>query len=346
MRVVPMVAAVAVVAMGLSLGGDLSRREVARDPAVTFVVADASLGYAQEMSMGFAAGAAEVPGVESNERGSAVGDTTNQLATARDVLDQGQTGVSLFTWNPELLAQAGGPRVIAVHMPPALGSGIRLYIGNDDYQLGQMLGEQLATMIPFGMRGTIILGTSVPGALALDRRGAGVRDWLNRVRPRLNILGPFDTKQDPAASQEAWTTLLRANPYAVAFVGIGDNDAATLARLRASSNGGWLAGGFGVDDMALAAVRRGNFALVSPELYVQGAVAGRLQAAAARGDALPDGWLVTPGKPIRAADVPAVLSWQSSARTRAVWAKKVVDDLVTNAPAHLRPLEDVQGSLG
>lgn len=345
MRVVPMVAAVAVLAMGLTLGGDVARRDVARDPAVTFLVADASLDYAQELSMGYAAGVAAVPGVASTTHGSAVGDTTNQLATARGLLAEPRTGISLFTWNPELLAQATDRRVIAVHTPPALGSGIRLYVGNDDYRLGQMLGEQLATMIPFGMQGTIILGTSVPGALELDRRGAGVRDWLGRVRPRLSVLGPFDTKQDPAASQEAWKTLLRANPQAVAFIGIGDTDAATLARLRANSGRAWLAGGFGLDDVALDAVRTGKFALVSPELYVQGAVAGRLQAAAARGEALPDGWLVTPGRTIQPADVPAIRARQSSSRTRERWAEEIVDELVANPLAHLRPLEDVQGSL-
>jgi ribose transport system substrate-binding protein len=351
MRVVPMVAAVAVMAMGLSLGGDVSRREVARDPAVTFLVADSSLGYAQEMSMGFAAGAGAVPGVAASERGSAVGDTTSQLAVVRDVLAGERTGVSVFTWNPELLAQplgaarATGRRVIAVHMPPAIGSGIRLYVGNDDYKLGQMLGQQLATMIPFGMQGSVVLGTSVPGALALDRRSAGVRDWLARERPRLTVLGPFDTKQDPAASREAWTTLLDANPSAVAFVGVGDNDAATLARLRVSTGGGWLAGGFGLDDMALTEVRTGNFALVSPELYLQGAVAGRLQADAAQGDTLPGGWLVTPGRAIRAADVSMIRARQSSARTRALFTQDAVDELVGNAHGHLRPLADVQGSL-
>jgi ribose transport system substrate-binding protein len=338
--------------LGLSAGGDVARPDVARDPAVTFLVADASLGYAQEMSMGFAAGASAVPGVASSERGSEVGDTSNQLAVARDVLTGSRTGVSVFTWNPELLAQplgaahATGDRVIAVHTPPAVGSGIRLYVGNDDYKLGQMLGRQLTAMIPFGMQGTIVLGCSVPGALAPDRRAAGLRDWLTRERPRLSVLGPFDTKQDPAAGREAWMTLLRANPYAVAFVGIGDNDAATLARLRAGTDGGWLAGGFGLDDMALAAVRKGKFALVSPELYLQGAVAGRLQAAAARGDALPDGWLVTPGRAITAADVPMIRARQASARTRARWFRDQVNELVVNSRAAVRPLEDVPGSLG
>jgi len=352
MRVVPMVAAVAAVAMGLSTGGDVARPDVARDPAVTFLVADASLGYAQELSMGFAAGAAAVPGVAAGVRGSAVGDTSNQLAVARDVLGERRTGVSLFTWNPELLAQplgaapATGDRVIAVHTPPAVGSGIRLFVGNDDYRLGRMLGRELTTMIPFGLQGTVVLGTSVPGALSPDRRAAGLRDWLTRERPRLRVLGPFDTKQDPAAEQEAWTTLLRANPYAVAFVGIGDNDAATLAQLRTGSDGGWLAGGFGLDDMALGAVRTGKFALVSPELYLQGAVAGRLQAAAARGDALPDGWLVTPGRTITAADVPMIRARQATAGSRAGWFRHQVNELVVNSRTHLRPIEDVPGSLG
>jgi ribose transport system substrate-binding protein len=351
MRVGAMVAAVAVTAMGLALGGDVSRSGVVRSRAVTFLVADASLGYAQEMSAGFSAGAADVPGVAPSVLGSGVGDTTHQLAATGEMINQPHAGVSLFTWNPELLAEpvaaarAAGIPVIAVHTPPAPGSGIRLYVGNDDYRLGQTLGEQVAGMIPPGMQGSVVLGASVPGALAIDERTAGVRDWLARVRPRLTVLGPFDTKEDPAASQEAWKTLVRTNPGAAAFVGTGDTDAATLAGLHLADHGAWVGGGFGVDDIALDAVSAGNFALVSPELYVQGAVAGRLQAAAARGDVLPEGWLVVPGRAIGPTGVPAIRSRQSSERMRSLYLSDQVDELVTNPDAHLRPLTDVADSL-
>jgi ribose transport system substrate-binding protein len=351
MRVMGMVAAVAVTAMGLALGGDVAGPGAGHSRTVTFLVADASLGYAEEMSAGFAAGAAEVRGIAYSVRGSAVGDTTHQLGATRDMVDEAHTGVSLFTWNPELLAEpvaaarAAGIPVIAVHTPPAPGSNIGLYVGNDDYRLGQQLGQQLARMIPPGEQGSVILGTSVPGALALDERTAGVRDWLARVRPRLSILGPFDTKEDLAASQEAWKTLVRTNPGAVAFAGTGDTDAATLARLRVAGHATWVAGGFGVDDIARDAVRAGNFALVSPELYVQGAVAGRLQAAAARGDTLPQGWLVVPGQTIGVADVTAIRSRQSSARMRELYLQDEIDELVTNPSAHLRPLTAIGDSL-
>jgi ribose transport system substrate-binding protein len=106
-----------------------------------------------------------------------------------------------------------------------------------------------------------------------------------------------------------------------------------------------VAGGFGVDDIALDAVSAGNFTLVSPELYVQGAVAGRLLAAAARGDVLPEGWLVVPGRAIGPTDVPAIRSRQSSARMRSLYLKDQVDELVTNPDAHLRPLTDLADSL-
>ena len=75
-------------------------------------------------------------------------------------------------------------------------------------------------------------------------------------------------------------------------------------------------------------------------------MAGRLQAAAARGEPLPDGWLVTPGRPIGPAHVPAIRARQSSPLARARAVETVVDELVANPQAHLRPLEAVQGSLG
>jgi ribose transport system substrate-binding protein len=341
----------AVLCLALSLGGG-QHHPVVRSGEVAFLAADSTMGYVQELSMGFADGAAAVSGAAHIERGSAVGDTTSQLAMARDLSNHPRTGVTVFTWNPELLAgplatarEAGTP-VIAVHTPPAPASGIRLFVGNDDYQLGETLAAELATMIPPGMRGSVVLGSSVPGAAALDERTAGVRDWLTRTRPRLSLLGPFDTKQEPAASQDAWKTLVRANPDAVAFVGTGDTDAATLAQVRLATGGTWPAGGFGLDEAALNAVAAGRFALVSPELYLMGAVAGRLQAAAARGYPLPEGWLVTPGLTIKPADVRRIRGRQSSRRLRQLVAEDEATDLAVNYQLHLRPLDDVTGSAG
>jgi ribose transport system substrate-binding protein len=314
-------------------------------PAVAFLAADLALGYTQEMTIGFGFGVERIPGVWHDESGTGVGDTARQFTTLRDLRKSHPGGVSVFTQSPELLAGAlaqtvaAGTPVVAVDSPPATGSGVSLYVGNNNYLLGTMLARQAADRLPGATAGVVVLGTSVPGAPALDLRAAGIRDELRRLRPRLALLGPFDTKQDPAANRAAWRILVEANPAALAFLGTGDADAYNLASIRLRTNGAWAAGGFSVDRRALRAVRSGQLVLVSPEPFLQGAVAGMLQAAHARyAKPLPHGWLVTPGLPITAGNVDRILQRQEALGNRAVWFQRLADDIVARPDAYLRPL--------
>jgi ribose transport system substrate-binding protein len=297
------------------------------------------------MTKGFGAGVERIGGVAHTESGPAVGDTTQQLTMFQDLRAHDRRGVSVFTLSPELLAgslaaaQQGGMAVIAVHSPPAAGSGVRLYVGNDNYELGQMLADLIAAELPPSITGVAVLGASVPGAAALDQRTAGLRAELAVKRPGLRLLGPFDTKEDPAANHESWQVLVRANPDARAFLSVGDDDAGTVAALRERTGGTWLAGGFGLDGRSLRAVQAGDLMLVSPETFVQGAVAGQLQAAQARsGGKLPQGWIVVPGLAITTANVSQILARQSSAANRDSSTQEQVRDIVTHLAEYLRPL--------
>ncbi|RSM65528.1 hypothetical protein DMB66_17000 [Actinoplanes sp. ATCC 53533] len=314
-------------------------------PAVAFLTADAALGYTQEMTIGFGFGVERVPGVWHDEAGTGIGDTARQFTTLRDLRKSHPGGLSVFTQSAELLAGAlaqtvaAGTPVVAVDFPPATGSGVSLYIGNNNYLLGTMLAQQAADRLPGSSAGVVVLGTSVPGAPALDLRIAGIRDELRRLRPRLMVLGPFDTKQDPAANRAAWRILIEANPTALAFLGTGDADAYNLASIRLRTNGAWVAGGFSVDRRALRAVKSGNLVLVSPELFLQGAVAGMLQAAHAKyATPLPRGWIVTPGLPITAGNVDRILERQEALGNRSRWFQRLADDIVARPDAYLRPL--------
>jgi ribose transport system substrate-binding protein len=336
------VAVVAAALLSLTGCGGGSART---DESVAFLAADARLAYVREMTMGFGAGVERIGGVAHTESGPAVGDATQQLAMFQDLRTGNRPGVSVFTLSPELLAgslaaaQQDGMAVIAVHSPPATGSGVTLYVGNDNYELGAMLADQIAAQISPWVSGTAVLGATVPGAAALDQRAAGLRAELAAKRPGLQLLGPFDTKEDPAANQESWQVLVRANPGARAFLSVGDDDAGTLSAVRERTGGTWLAGGFGMDDRSLRAVRGGNLVLVSPEPFVQGAVAGQLQAAQAKTDrALPRGWIVVPGLAITSANVSQILARQLSPANRAASSRAQVQDIVTNLAEYLRPL--------
>ena len=313
--------------------------------SVAFLAANVRLAYVQELTMGFGWGVERIGGIKHTESGAAVGDTTRQLTMIEDLRDQDHGGVSVFTLTPELLAGSlaaaanSGTPVIAVHSPPALGSVVTLYVGNDNYELGTMLGEQIAARLPAGTTGVAVLGTSVPGSAALDQRVVGLRAVLAAKVPGLRLLGPFDTKEDPAANREAWQVLTRANPKARAFLGVGDDDAATLATVREQAHGTWLAAGFGVDDRALRAVQAGDLLLVSPESFLQGAVAGWLQAGHAKtGRALPQGWIVVPGLAVTAANVAQIIARQKSVASRAAVGEAQVQDMVTSIATYLRPL--------
>ncbi|GLY97330.1 substrate-binding domain-containing protein [Actinoplanes sp. NBRC 103695] len=342
------VVAVTVVTLVLSLGGCTLRRDI-QNPAVGFLTADAGVGYVREMTAGFAVAVAESGGVRHTEAGPPIGDTARQMSMLQELHGHARNGIAVFTWYPELLAgtmadteQSGTP-VIAVHTPPAPGSEVTLYVGNDNFAMGELLADQIAALLPPAADGMVVLGTSVPGAEALDQRIAGLRSRLPLVRPKVRLLGPFDTKQDPAANMKSWQLMVEANPGAVAFVGTGDSDARNLARLRGQATRPWIGAGFGLDDISVRAVQRGDYALVSPETFVQGAVAGHLQAGyAKRSLTLPSGWVVTPALPITRSNAADILARQSSTKSRAEAAQLVVREIVTHLSDHLLPLADAR----
>jgi ribose transport system substrate-binding protein len=108
------------------------------------------------------------------------------------------------------------------------------------------------------------------------------------------------------------------------------------------SRGTWLAGAFDLDPRSLQAVRDGQLLLVSPEHFLKGAVAGRLQAQhAADGKALPKGWIYTPGMAISRTNIEEISTRQQSPEAKAAWSAPQVSKILEGGPDHLRNLSDV-----
>src|SRR6266550_2039892 len=237
---------------------------------VAFVVANSQLNFANEMATGFRNGVSQVGGVEQTVVGPPTVDGPKELQMFQDQTKASKDGVSVFTMTPDLfaapLAKAAkdGIPMIAVDNPPPPSSNVKLFVGNDNYALGQMLADEVIAKLPASAVGKIMIGTSTPGVPVLDRRAAGERDELRKKLPGVTVIGPFDTKQDTAANEVAWATLVKANPTALAFLGTGDADGWNLAAIRKSTHGTWLAGAFDLDPRSLQAVRDGDLILVSP----------------------------------------------------------------------------------
>ncbi|MDP9793513.1 ribose transport system substrate-binding protein [Catenuloplanes nepalensis] len=318
-----------------------------RPGPVAFLVASRQLGFVQEMTLGFAHGVDEVGGVEHSESGPGVADSAAALREFAEVEASSPAALAIFALSPELFADslgsaiARGTPVIAVHSAPAPGSGVPLFVGNDNFQLGAMLGDAVASRLPHSTGGVIVIGSVSPGVPSLDRRVLGLRETLQRRLPSAVVVGPFDTKQEPAANLRAWQTLRRANPDAIAFIGTGGHDVNSIASLRASGRDPWVAAAIGFDDKSLTLAMKDRMVLVSTETYLQGEVAGRLQALTAKtGRPLPIGWIQTPGLLIDAGNAASVLGRQSSEARRREWFRETADTIVHSPEQYLRPLAD------
>lgn len=317
---------------------------------VGFVVAYKGATFADEMALGFSAGVADIGGVTSLVTGPPISNGPQQVQMFQKLVKQAAGGVSVETLSPELFARpmasavkAGLP-VIAVDTPPSVATDVKLYIGNDNYALGQSLADVVINRLPTGASGTVILGTSAPGVPVLDSRAQGITDEFKAKRPKVRVLGPFDTSQDIPANQVAWSGLVRANPKALAFLGTGEADAFNLAAVRERVHGRWLAGAFDLNPKSLAAVMRGELiAVVSPEHYLKGMVAGRIQAErVTRGNRLPTGWIVIPGSTVTAANVAEIEQRQSSPAAKRAWAQPKAIALLKNLKNVRRSLSDAR----
>jgi ribose transport system substrate-binding protein len=314
---------------------------------VGFVVANTQLNFSIEMAEGFRAGVAEVGGVEQEVVGPSIVDGVKQLQMFQDLTKTARGGISVSTLSPELFATPladavhMGIPVIAVDSPPLLSSDVTLFVGNDNYELGKLLADQVIAQLPAGAKGRIVIGTSSPGVPVLALRARGIRDEIRAKLPGVTTFGPLDTKQEVAANLAAWRTLVKVNPHALAFIGTGDADGWNLAAIRRETKGKWLAGAFDLDPKSLKAVKDGDLVLVSPEHFMKGAVAGRLQAMHAKdGKPLPVGWIYTPGLAVNRGNIDAVLARQATPAAEASGFKAQVDKILSDA-SFLRPMKDL-----
>jgi ribose transport system substrate-binding protein len=298
-----------------------------------------------EMMDGFRTGVDDVGGVKQVVVGPPTVDGPREVQLFKSLPKGDRDGVSVFTLSPELFAdplssavQAGVP-VIAVDNPPGPGMHVSLFIGNDNYQLGQMLADLAIAKLPPHATGKVIIGTSTPGVQVLDLRAKGIRDELNKKLPGVTVLGPFDTKQDVVANKASWQVLVESNPTALAFLGTGDADGWNLAAIRKTMHGTWVAGAYDLDPRSLQAVKDGDLVLVSPEHFMKGALAGRIQADHAKnGTALPKGWILTPGLAVTSANIDEIVRRQASVPARQAWFAPQVNDMLKHLSSHIRPL--------
>ena len=322
-----------------------------RGNSVAMLIPNRQLTISRELAAGYEAGAGQVPGISPFVDGPDSADATRAVEIFNRLARTSPAGVSFFNLYSELFeelpdAAAAGVPLIAVANPVSDTNVVTLFVGNDNYDIGRVLARTVLDQLgPWTRTGKVVLGTPVPGASVFDLRVSGIRREIAALRPDMTVLGPFDSKSDPLANRAAWSVLVEAHRDAVAFIGAGDVDSFTLGQLRLERDGMWRAGAFSLDPRILDWIAAGDLVTVSPEHFLQGAIAGQLQAECAAGHRdLPRGWVYGPGRVVTSENVAAIRARQESDRDLRVNLLPQSSAIVADLDAHLRPLDSIRSS--
>jgi ribose transport system substrate-binding protein len=315
---------------------------------IAFVYDTTDSNFAQEMALG-AQAAAKATGITLNASAppAPVGSQQVQLFQAAE--HTSANGIALATLFPDLFvrpfteAKDAGIPTIAVDAPPAKGAPVTLFIGNDNFKLGVALANAMLSKIPADTAGQILIGTDTPGLPVLTQRNAGFISVMKAQRPQITFL-QFNSMQAPTANYNAWSAAVASHPNALAYVGPGSQDAASLAQIEQKTGKHLVVGAADLDPIALKGIKDGYVvALASPEHWLKGYIAVSLLAEhALKGTKLPTGWWNPGDLVVNAANVDAIMARQKSNATRTAWFKKEVAKELANPSKYLKPLSDIE----
>lgn len=202
---------------------------------------------------------------------------------------------------------------------------IKLWVGRDDLAQGGRAAEQAIKRgkVDVSTTGTVLVAKCTAGNQQLDARVKGFSDSAKELLPDAKIM-TLTTDLDLAANANAWTSALQKNKDVVLTFGACTQDGISQAIVKRKLKLSMASAATELAPQTIAGLKSGTITVAVPSnMWVQGYVAAKLAIGAARGTALPEGFMdcgftVVDGKTVD--PVAAALGSQAAARKR--WLPK------------------------
>ncbi|WAZ25356.1 sugar ABC transporter substrate-binding protein [Streptomyces cinnabarinus] len=314
-------------------------------------VANISLNFAHEMVLGAESAAEHAGDVDFKAVGPPNTDGPAEVQLFQNLTTRAKDGIVLENLDPPIFTRPAaravdqGIPIVALDTSPTDGSKVTFYVGNDNYALGELMAKEALKRLGAEPEGEIVIGVPNPGTPVLDNRAQGIADTFAKEAPEVKVLGPFQTYSDPGQNHSSWSAQVSAHPDALAFLGVGDADSYNLAKIKKSRKGTWLTAGFDVDPKTLDAVKDGsNFVTIDPQHFLKGYLSTAMLIEAVRENdrKLPDGWFLSPGGVVDSTNIDEIITRQKSAEAAYEYYKPVIEELLGDQEAQLRPLKDAR----
>jgi ABC-type sugar transport system substrate-binding protein len=248
-------------------------------------------------------------------------------------------------WNRPLDEAYDAGMPIVMSNVATKGSKVKTFVGIDGYDEFHAEGEMVANALGADATGDVIVGTCAPGDPVINQRFAGVSDAFAEIAPDVNVEGPFDLGFDLAQVSAAAQTQVQANPDALAFIGLCENEITAWSDIKERTGAEWLVAGGNINEGTVRGLENGTImATVSQNAYMQGYLPIRLLVDHLQtGDPLPEGWLNPGWEIITSENHAETLPRNTDATLAAEYQADRVADILANPSEHFRPLDEVYG---
>lgn len=287
-------------------------------------------------------------GVKVDVFGQAGFDVPTHQGYFESALQAGYNGIAVVpnggdTWNA-LIAEAQGANVkLASANVTALNSGLDLWVGQDEFTSGTVLGDQIKTFL--GAKGVnegkLVVGMCAPGAQVLVDRYNGLKQSLEGTK--YTVTEAYDVKLDNTENYNTWDNLSTANPDAVGMVGLCSLDIANLAQIKERNGTNWMVAGYDLDVPTLQAIQKGFADItVGQQPYLQGYLPVRALVEEIRTGEHISGWIQVATEVVTKENVDQYMTRESDKTAMYNYYKDYMAKHFANLQAAARPYDDLR----
>lgn len=278
--------------------------------------------YTEEILAGTKAAADECKASYQDAGPSAI-DPPTEIKEFQDLMQTGVKAITTVAYPSDIWVRpidnatnAGVP--VATYDVASPASLETVHVGPRNLDIGKAMADAYTNTLGSNAStatGSVVLGICFPGLDVLEARVTGFKNEMQKVAPKMTVLGAFDTTFDPAKNYAAWQQLVSAHPDAKAFAGVCENDLNALEKIKAKDpNAKYFIESVGINAEALQGIKSGvGGAAIGQQPFIQGYVAMKMLLLKVEGKAnVKRGWVNTGVEIVTTANVDQVLARENS----------------------------------
>jgi len=292
--------------------------------------------------------AGEDLGVTVDVFGEAGFDIPTHQGFFESAIQAGYDGIAIIPnggdpWNALIQTATDAGIPIAAANNTALNSTLDLWVGQDEYNSGVLLGQEIMNQLVAKdvTSGKIVIGSCFPGNPVLDARSQGLHSVLDPAGYELTE--DQDTKLDNTENYNIWDSLAIANADSVAMVGLCSLDPPNIAQVRERGSYEWLGAGYDLETPTLEAISAGQIGVsAGQQPYLQGYLPVRALVEEIQSGNNISGWLEVPTDIVTAANVEQFKPRESDAAVQKQFYADYMAAHFADLVASARPYDDLK----